>query len=124
MTDQAELSEIEQRLIKAWLERDRADIDALLDDDWSVIDPSGRLLSKTQVLAEFDTGERQLESGTIDEIRVRVFGETAVVTGRTTASGNYQGESVSVKLRFTDVFVRQDGRRWRVVASQATLISE
>jgi ketosteroid isomerase-like protein len=123
MTEEAELNELEQRLVRAWLELDRAAINAILDDDWTVIDPTGRILDKAQVLAEFDSGERKMESGTIDEVKVRTFGDVAVVTGRTTAAGNYQGESVSVQLRFTDVCVKQGGR-WQVVASQATMIAQ
>ncbi|HYP01723.1 MAG TPA: nuclear transport factor 2 family protein [Pyrinomonadaceae bacterium] len=118
-----ELNELEQRLIRAWLEEDRETVEAILDDDWSVIDPAGRILTKSQVMAEFESGVRKMESGTIDEVKVRSFGNFAVVTGRTTAAGNYQGASFSVQLRFTDVCVKR-GDRWQVVASQGTLLAE
>ena len=121
--DVLELNQIQQRLIKAWVNHERETIDELLADDWTVTDPAGRHLTKAEVLTEFDTGERKLESGTIDDVKVRLYGETAVVTGRTLATGSYQGTSVSVKLRFTDVFVKQNGN-WRAVASHATLIAE
>ena len=118
-----ELNQIQQRLIKAWVTKDRETINSLLADDWAVTDPGGHVLTKEQVMAELDSGERNLESGTIDDVHVRLFGDVAVVTGRTTATGSYQGNSVSVKLRFTDVFVKRSGR-WSAVASQATLIAE
>lgn len=121
--DIAELEQIQQRLIKAWVSKDRETINALLADDWAVTDPVGRVLTKAQVMAELDSGERKLESGAIDDVNVRLFGNVAVVTGRTTATGSYQGNSVSVKLRFTDVFVKRSGR-WNAVASQATLIAQ
>jgi ketosteroid isomerase-like protein len=117
-----ELNALEQRLVRAWVEHDRAAVVELLSDDWKVIDPGGRVLTKAQVLEEFDTGARKLESGTIDEVEVRAYGDFAVVTGRTTAQGSYEGNTVSVRLRFTDVFVRRGGA-WQVVSSQATLIS-
>lgn len=120
--DEVELRQIQQRLIKAWVEQDRETIDAILAEDWAVTDPSGRVFTKAQVMAELDSGERKLESGTIDEVNVRLFGDVAVVTGKTAATGSYQGTSVSVSLRFTDVFVKQNGN-WRAVASHATLIS-
>jgi ketosteroid isomerase-like protein len=120
----AELNELEQRLIRAWVDRDRETIDAVLDDNWAVIDVSGRILTKAQVLEEaFQTGDRQIEAGTIDEVRVRTFGEVAVVTGRTIVTGTYRGSRSAVKLRFTDVCVKR-GDRWQVVSSQATLLSE
>lgn len=121
--DVLELNQIQQRLIKAWVNHERETINQLLADDWAVTDPAGHHLTKAEVLAEFDSGGRKLESGTIDDVAVRLYGDAAVVTGRTIATGSYQGKSVSVKLRFTDVFVKQNGN-WRAVASQATLITE
>ncbi len=121
--DSMRLKQIQQQLIKAWVSKDRNTINSLLADDWSVTDPSGRVLTKAQVMAEFDSGDRKLESGTIDDVDVRLFGNVAVVTGRTTATGSYQGNTVTVKLRFTDVFLKRNGR-WRAVASQATVIAE
>jgi ketosteroid isomerase-like protein len=121
--DILELNQIQQRLIKAWVNKDRETINAILADDWIVTDPAGRVLTKAQVMAEFDSEERKLESGTIDDVNVRFFGNVAIVTGRTAAAGSYQGTIVSVKLRFTDVFVKRD-ERWYAVASQATLIGQ
>lgn len=119
-----QLNQLEQRLIKAWLDGDRETVEALLSDDWTVIDPGGRVLTKSQVIEEgFESGVRKLESGTIDEVQVRLLGDVAVVTGRTQATGSYEGTSVSVKLRFTDVCVKRDNG-WQVVASQATLIGQ
>ena len=65
----------------------------------------------------------QIESLQIDDVQVRTFGGSAVVTGRTRATGRYQGSSMSVTLRFTDVFVRRAGK-WQVVASQATQLAQ
>jgi ketosteroid isomerase-like protein len=58
----------------------------------------------------------------IDDVRVRAFGETAVVTGRTHGRGEYGGVPYDVTIRFTDVFVHRAGR-WQAVASQATLLT-
>jgi ketosteroid isomerase-like protein len=118
-----QLNQLEQSLVRAWIEHDWETIDELLDDDWSVIDPGGRLLTKEQVIREAKAGERKIDSGAIDEVKVKEFGDVAVVTGRTTAVGNYQGNSFSVRLRFTDVCVRR-GDDWQVVASQGTLIPQ
>lgn len=118
-----ELRAIEQRLAEAWVKGDRDYINRLLADDWSVTDATGRVLTKNQVMQEaFDSNERQIESLAIDDVRVRTFGNCAVVTGTTRAKGRYKGTSMSVTLRFTDVFVRRAGK-WQVVASQATQVA-
>lgn len=118
------ISGIEQQIAKAWVARDRATIDEILAPDWSVIDAAGHVLTKQQVMREsFDSADRRIEAMTIDDVRVRTFGDTAVATGRTHASGSYRGTSGSVVLRFTDVFVRHDGR-WRVVASHGSTVTQ
>ena len=115
---------IEERLATAWVEGDRSFIEQILADDWSVTDLTGRVLKKAEVLEEaFGSKDRQVVSMQIDDISVRSFGDWAIVTGRTQAAGEYQGEVAEVTLRFTDVFAYRDGD-WQVVASQATLINQ
>ena len=124
-TNDAEvIAGIEQRIAKAWVARDRSTIDAILAPEWSVTDASGQVLTKEQVLQEsFGSTDRRIDSMVIDDVRVRLFGDVAVATGRTRASGSYRGTSSSVVLRFTDVFVRCDGR-WRAVASHGSLVAQ
>ena len=119
----SQLTQIEHRLVKSWIEGDRATVDSILASDWSVIDLTGRVLTKVQVMREFGSGERRIETGAVDDLSVRVFGDVAVVTGRSVLSGAYQGKRASVVQRFTDVFARRDGR-WQVVASQGTQVAQ
>lgn len=117
------LHEIENRLAAAWVEGDRSFIEQTLADDWSVTDLTGAVLTKADVLKEvFDSGSRRVVSMQIDDINVRPFGDWAIVTGRTKASGEYEGHVAQVTLRFTDVFAYRNGS-WQVVASQATLLN-
>jgi len=117
------LSEIEQRLIAAWVAGDPSFHEKTLADDWSVIDATGRVMSKTQMLAEAFSVDGQITKGTIDQVDVRLFGDWAVVTGRTQAAGQSGGADFDVTLRFTDVFACRN-ENWQVVASQATLIND
>jgi ketosteroid isomerase-like protein len=118
-----ELTEIEARLARAWVERDRDFLEEILSDDWAVVDAAGGVRSKKQVLAEaFDTSELQVDSARIEDVAVRLFGDTAVVRGRSEVAGSYNGESMAVSLRFTDVFVQRSGR-WLCIASHASPIS-
>jgi ketosteroid isomerase-like protein len=116
------LRNLEESLAKAWVKGDRPFIEQILADDWSVTDLTGRVLKKAEVLEEaFGSKDRQIVSMRIDELNVRPFGDWAIVTGRTQATGKYQGEDAEVTLRFTDVFTYRNGQ-WQVVASQATLL--
>src|SRR5829696_5450210 len=120
---EAAIRGLEQGLAAAWVRRDRSFIDKLLADDWTVVDPAGRILTKQQVLDEtFASTDRLIEAMTVDDVAVRLLGSTAVATGRTRATGSYRGQSATVLLRFTDVFHFRDGR-WQIVASQGTVVA-
>lgn len=121
MTDTAEtLTRLERQLADAWVAHDRAFVEQLLADDWTVTDAMGQVLTKRQVL---DDPDRVIDSMAVRDIRVRDLGDAAVVTGHTSASGAYAGTPVNVELRFTDVFVRRDGR-WQAVASHASAVPD
>ncbi|MGD9904562.1 MAG: nuclear transport factor 2 family protein [Vicinamibacterales bacterium] len=121
--DTATLLELERRLAAAWVAGDRAFIEGLLADDWSVTDGAGQVLSRSQVLMEtFGSVDRRIEAMAIDDVRVRFVGEVAIVTGRNRVTGSYRGQSGTVVLRFTDVFARRDGR-WQVVVSHGSTIA-
>jgi ketosteroid isomerase-like protein len=120
---EAELRTLEEKLARAWVEKDRPFIEGLLAADWSVTDAAGQVLTKDQVLTQtFASSDRTIDSMTIDDVRVRLLGATAVVTGRTRATGSYRGQSGSAVLRFTDVFAQRDGR-WQIVASHGSSVT-
>jgi ketosteroid isomerase-like protein len=113
-----ELQEFEQRLASAWQKRDCSDWGAMLAPDWSVIHMTGDVITKVKALEICRAPRSGNETVAIEDLAVRVFGDAAVVTGRTSAS---DGAGSKVVLRFTDVFIRGAGQ-WRVVASQATQV--
>lgn len=118
-----ELTQIEHRLVKSWISGDRAAVDSILASDWSVIDLTGRVLTKAHVMREFGSGDRKIETGSVDDLTIRVFGDIAIVTGRSVLAGSYQGKRASVTQRFTDVFARRDDR-WQAIASQGTQVAQ
>jgi ketosteroid isomerase-like protein len=74
-------------------------------------------------MQEFGSGDRRIESGSVDDLNVRIFGEIAIVTGRSVLAGTYKGKHASIVQRFTDVFAMRDGR-WQAVASQGTQVAQ
>jgi ketosteroid isomerase-like protein len=115
----AELERLEQEIGRAWVASDRASLDHILMDDWTVIDIAGRIRTKKEILEEmFGPDGSRIEKMDIDDVHVRLMGDVAVVTGRTLAVGR---DGTTMRLRFTDVAVLRDGS-WRVAASQGTPI--
>ena len=122
--DTATITDIEQQLAKAWVERDQPTVERILAPEWSVTDAAGRVLTREQVVQEtFGSVDRRVDAMVIDDVKVRMFGDMAVATGRTRATGSYRGTSASVVLRFTDVFIRRGGR-WQVVASHGSTVAQ
>jgi len=123
MNDAEHLADIEQQIARAWVERDRRTIEAVLAADWTVTDAAGQILTRQQVLDEtFGSVDRRIDTMAIDDLHIRVFGDAAIVTGRTRASGSYQGTPAAVTIRFTDVFMRRENR-WLAVASHASAVA-
>jgi hypothetical protein len=58
----------------------------------------------------FETGAHKIHYLKIVDVTARVFGDAAVVTGRTHGVGEFEGARYDVVIRFTDTFVRLDGR--------------
>jgi ketosteroid isomerase-like protein len=54
-----------------------------------------------------------------DDTRVRIYGNTAVVTALTSTKGKFSGQVFTTKERATDIFVKQNGQ-WQYVLSQLT----
>lgn len=119
----AELKKIEDQLIASWVFGDPSFHEEILADDWKVIDPSGHVMTKAEMLAVSFVGERDISFSEIDEVDVREYGDLAIVTGRTRVRGSIAGQDVDITLRFTDVFSRTSGR-WQCHASQGTFVSE
>lgn len=111
-----ELSSIEKQLAAAWRRHDCESWGELLADDWSVTHLDGQVITKREALEMCRSGPSV--SSVVDDLAVRVYGDTAVVTGRTTATVDGDAPQ-QVILRFTDVFVRREAC-WRVVVSHAT----
>jgi uncharacterized protein (TIGR02246 family) len=102
--------------IQAQIHADAAALARLYADDFIGVGPSGTVRTKPQVIADFTSGELKFQSITTDDVQVRVYGNTAVETGRSTMLGRDKGRPVPQETRFTRVWVKQQGH-WRLVAN-------
>jgi len=75
------------------------------------------------MLARIGSSNIRLQSNTVDEINVNVYGNTAVVCGMATRKGVMDGKDISASVRYTRVYVMRDGR-WQVVQFQQTRVAK
>jgi ketosteroid isomerase-like protein len=107
---------VDQERIQAQIGADAAALDRIYADDFIGIGPSGVARTKSQVIADFTSGNLRFQSITTDDVRVRVYGNTAVETGRSTMIGQDGAKPVPRDNRFTRVWVKQQ-RGWRLVSN-------
>jgi ketosteroid isomerase-like protein len=118
---------IEQNVMKlehdwtdALLKSDVATVGKILADDWVGVGPFGTV-TQAQYLADIKSGDNKMESQTVGEMKVRVFGDVAIVTGSDDEKSSYKGKDTSGHYVWTDAFVKRKGH-WQAVASQLTFI--
>ena len=99
---------------KAWFERTFA-------EEYTSIGSSGKMRNKTEDIAEIMSSSDTLTTDEASDMKARVYGDAAVVTGRLHMVGKDKDGSFDRNYYWTDTFVKRDGR-WQVVASQSTLV--
>jgi ketosteroid isomerase-like protein len=113
----------EEALAAAHLTLDLVTIDRLLHPAYIIVQLGGTIEDKAQTLASFTTGDRYWELAQSDEMTVRLFGDTAIVTGRWRGRGRNGAEQFDYQARFLSTWVRDAGE-WRNIAYMATEISD
>lgn len=106
-----QLETLVQDRAAAELHGDATFLREVLADDFVGIGPHGFMLNKGQWLARYESGSLNYESFQWDEIQVRLYGDSAVVTGRETVKGEYEDYDIQDQFRATLVFVKQQ-RHW------------
>lgn len=114
-----EIERIEQQLVAAIAARDLTTYDRLVADDYVVVNASGAETTKAQVMASYRSGERAYTSLEIAEIKVHVYGDTAVLSARTSGLRRENGKDVPNLVRYIRVYARRNGR-WQAVLQMAT----
>jgi ketosteroid isomerase-like protein len=112
---------MEEDALAALLKRDTAAFARIFAEDAVVFTPDGSPNTKAQLLAALKSGDLVIESSQISDMKVRAYGDAAVVTYITTDKGKFKGQDISGRYRWTDIFVRRAGT-WQIVAGQGTPI--
>ena len=119
---EADVRELD-RLEKVWNEaHERGDADvlqALWADDLEVNVPKMPVMNKADVLAFARSGRMKFLHYSTSDIRIRTYGDTAVISGRLQRTRQINGKELSDDWRFTKVYVRQ-AQQWRVVSFHAS----
>jgi len=118
-----EILEVEKGFIDAIARNDSEAIEQFVSDDWIIVNADGGIIDRERFLEVIKSGTLTHDMMEADETRVRVYGDSAVVTGVARSKGKFMGHEFTTHERSTDFFVKLDGQ-WRCVLTQLTGFSK
>ncbi len=108
---------------QAIIRKDRAAIEANMAADFRQIDGRGNVETKTSFVEGLVSPDLVIDPYTVEDFEVRVYGDTALLSGRTRMTGKYEGQPFKSHYRYIDVYVKRGGA-WKIVSVQISRIPE
>jgi ketosteroid isomerase-like protein len=108
----------------AIVRKDREAIAGNMSESFQQIGSDGRVADKAAFLEAIVADKLVIAPYTVEEFRIRRYGDTALVSGRTDMHGSWDGKPFESHYRFTDTYVREADGAWRVVNVQTTEIAQ
>jgi ketosteroid isomerase-like protein len=121
-TAEQELVGLENEWCRAYLAKDTQAMGRIEANGWICTTGDGELVTRAEDIADVGSGAYAATEFKVEDLKVTVHGDTAVVTGRQTEKATYKGKDASGVFRITDTWIRRDGR-WQCIASQLTKIA-
>ncbi len=115
------LKALDAKLTDAFKDRDVATLDMYTAKDYLAIDPRGGVHNKKQYLAHLTKGSAKFDDLKETDVKVRVFGDTAVITGLLHLKGKVQDKDITGEYRWTRVY-NKSGDQWLCVLEQHTYV--
>jgi ketosteroid isomerase-like protein len=110
------LKQLEQDMGDAMVRADIDKLNQIYADDFATIGSSGRVVTKKDLLRDFESFHDRLESFENGPMDVQVFGNVAVVHGSVTEKRTRDGKDTSGQFVWMDLLEKRDGK-WVVVRS-------
>ena len=117
------LLDLEAVTNRAVMQGDLATLDSLMSEDFTFINLRGTLQTKAEVMRVFAARDFHYEFRELSDLKVRIYGAVAVVTGRSAQADQDHGADVTSTFRYTRVYAWQGGH-WLAVALQLTRVAD
>ncbi|MCH7625066.1 MAG: nuclear transport factor 2 family protein [Chloroflexi bacterium] len=114
-----QIVELERERLRAMINADSEALNSILSDDLTYIHTTTREDSKKSLIDSLASGRLSYKSMDTEGVRVRIYGDAAVVTGSAAIKVSSGGRLLEFSILFTDVYAKQEGR-WQMVAWQST----
>ncbi len=117
--DVAELTRLSDAWDRAIVAKDRAAVAGNMAEDFRIIDGNGAVDGKQKFVDDILDPKLRIDPYTVEDFEVRLYGDTALLSGRTRMTGAYDGKPFESNYRYIDIYVRRDGD-WKIVSVQIT----
>jgi ketosteroid isomerase-like protein len=114
-----EFKDLERGWVAAYLQGDPELFDRIWTEGFIFTFPFAQFSNKEQALADIQSGNLAFESLSTEDMTVKMYGETAVMTGRFMMKAQYRGRDISGEYNYTNVLEKEQGHAWQIVASHA-----
>jgi ketosteroid isomerase-like protein len=121
-SDEEQIRNLEDDWVRALSQHDREGLDRIVAREFTFIEPNGTIKNRQQYLADRSSHDADIKSFQNDELKVRVFGSSAVASGLAKITERRHGKCYRLILRWKELWLKTSGR-WRVFASQATPVN-
>jgi ketosteroid isomerase-like protein len=113
------VADLEQTWLKSQQTNNPDMIVPYLADKFIETESDGKVIDKAEATAE--SRKMKYTSAENENVKVTVFGNTAIVTGGSRSKGtDSQGKPFDTHERWTDTWVKMPNGKWQCVATQAT----
>ena len=119
----AKLAAQAQAWDNAIVRKDRRAIEANMAEDFRQIDAAGNVEGKRSFVDDIVSDDLRIDPYTVEDFDVRLYGDVALLSGRTRMTGSFQGKRFASHYRYIDVYVRRDGE-WKIVSVQISRIPD
>jgi ketosteroid isomerase-like protein len=104
---------------KAIVRKDKAAIAYNMAEDFRQINSSGEVADKNTFLNDITSEDLSIDPYTVEDFNVRIYGEVALLSGRTHMTGHEAGKAFKTQYIYIDIY-RRVGSRWQVCSVQTT----
>lgn len=114
---------IEDNFNKAVVSNDIEEIKKCISDDWVLVDAQGGILPRERFLYVVENGLLSHSTMTKELLRVKVYDNIALITGRGKNTGTWQGQPIQADEWVTDIY-KKENERWICVMTHLTPVNE
>jgi len=120
---QQEVLQFERDACKAFLEADVVALERVLTSDFTLTLSNGEVSTRADEINELRSGKVRYDVFENYDMLARIYGDTAVVLGKTRVKGTAEGKPFDRIVQFTDTLIKRDGR-WQLAAGHVSRIEK